>query len=512
MMELEMRRLTLLIALALGVAGTAGLASTADAGVVVVLSVRGDDSGELERMLGDAVAESHELRNDDDYQKVARREGLGSEDDRDIADVARKLGADIVIDPSLRRQDGGYVFRIKLRDRTGKVAKTMVVKMRKSRLGSSGKRDVAKELTDTIAAVLEADDGGGRRRGGRDRDDDDDDDDDDDRASRRDRDRDDDDEDEDDDRASRRDRDDDDEDDEDDDRARRRDRDDDDDDLDDEDDDRDRRGRKRRKKGAAPREIRRAAIVLETGVTGVKRTLTFSSRQNFEEAPRGYQGTFVPAGRVALELYPVAFAAPKSIAAGLGLYAEYEQVISLITRSERQPDVELPTQQVHWSVGGRFRFAFGDAPNLPSLVLSVGYGRRAFVVDRSPLPDGERLDLPDVDYRIIEPGVQLRIPVGTERVVLTLAGQALLFRTTGPIQTPQEYGAAKVTGVEGWVALDAAITRMVQLRLRGGLSQVGFDFTGNGMMSNLRDMDPAQDVGGALDRWLGTSASLAVLY
>jgi hypothetical protein len=104
------------------------------------------------------------------------------------------------------------------------------------------------------------------------------------------------------------------------------------------------------------------------------------------------------------------------------------------------------------------------------------------------------------------------VPIGTERLVLTLAAQAMLIRDTGEIQTPEQYGAAKVTGVEGSVSIDAAITRHVLLRLRGGMSQVGYDFTGNGAMSNNRDGDPNQDVGGALDRWLGTSAALAVAY
>jgi len=252
--------------------------------------------------------------------------------------------------------------------------------------------------------------------------------------------------------------------------------------------------------------------VVETGVIALKRTLSFSSRADFELPPQGYKGTFAPAGHVAVELYPAAITAPHSVVGGLGVYAAYDQVFGLVTRSTNAPDVDLTTQQVHWSVGARFRYAFGDLPNLPSVVIGVGYSRRAFTIDRSALPDGQLLDLPDVDYRAIEPSLQLRVPIGTERLALTLAAQALLMRTTGAIQQPEEYGAAKVTGVEGSVTIDAAITRRILLRLSGGMSQVGFDFNGNGRMSNMRDADPNQDVGGALDRWLGTSASLAVNY
>lgn len=506
---IALRRLTLAAAVALS-ATTA--VATAEAGVVVVLSVRGSDDGDLERMLGDAVAEDHELRNDTDYSKVARREGVsGSDDPRDIATVARILGADVIVDPSLRREDGGYVLRIKLRDRTGKVAKTMVVKMRKPRLGTSGKRDVAKELADTLSAVLDRRGGGSDRDRARDdRDDDEERDDGGDDRRVRDRDRDDDDDEERDDRRAR-----DDEDDDERDGRRVRDRDDEDeDDRFDEDDDEDDRGRRRRRRraGEEPREIRRAGVVVEAGTMALKRTLSFSSQADLEMAPRGYTGSFVPAARFSIELYPVAFSAPKNVAAGLGVYAEYDRAFLLSTKSDRVANLSLPTEQTHWSIGARFRYAFGDAPNLPSIILGGGYSRRAFMVDRSALPADETLDLPDVDYKAIEVGAQLRVPIGTERLVLGLAGQGLLFRDAGPIQDPSEYGAAKVTGVEGSVTIDAAITRRVLLRLRGGIAQIGFDFTGNGRMSNNRDSDPEQDVGGALDRWLGAAASLGVMY
>lgn len=292
------------------------------------------------------------------------------------------------------------------------------------------------------------------------------------------------------------------------------------DELDDEDrddrddrDDEDSRGRRRRRRGATDeREIRRPAIVVETGAMALSRTLSFSSRPNFDQAPKGYKGSFVPAGRVAVELYPMAFGSPRSVAAGLGVYAAYERAFLLTTRSDQTPDVKLTTEQSHLEVGARFRYAFGQSPALPSIIVGVGYSRRAFVVDRAALVDRPPLDLPDVDYRTIEPGLTLRLPLGTDRLALSLTGQGMLVQSTGAIQTPAEYGAAKVTGVAGAAIIDAAITPRVLLRLRADVTQLGFDFLGKGEMSNNRDNDPAQDVGGALDRWLGAAANLAVSY
>ena len=486
-----MRRLASLVAFAT-ILGTAPIAA---AGVVVVMSVGGDDSGELERMLDDAVADKHELRNSEDFNRVARKEGLGSSDARDIGDVARALSADVVIDASLRRDDGEYVLRVKLRDRRGKVAKTMFVRMKAPRLGPAGKREVARELHDALDRMLR---GGDDDRGDRDDRDDPDrsDRDDPDRDDRDDRDRDD---------RDDRDRDDD------DDRVSRRD-DDDDPDLDDRDrDDDDDRGFRRRRR-PAEREIRRPAIVFEAGAMALNRTLSFSSQADLTSAPKGYKGSFVPAGRIAVELYPMAFGSPRSVAGGLGVYAVYERAFLLTTRSDQTPDVKLGTEQSHLEVGARFRYAFGNAPNLPSITLGVGYNRRAFVVDRAALAERPPLDLPDVDYRTIEPGLALRLPLGTDRLAFTVAGQGMLVQTTGPIQSVQEYGAAEVTGVAGSAIIDAAITPRVLLRLRADFTQYGFDFLGRGEMSNNRDNDPDQDVGGALDRWLGAAANLAVSY
>ena len=46
----------------------------------------------------------------------------------------------------------------------------------------------------------------------------------------------------------------------------------------------------------------------------MNRTLSFSSSADLVRAPKGYKGSFVPAGRVAVELYPIAIAAPQNIA------------------------------------------------------------------------------------------------------------------------------------------------------------------------------------------------------
>jgi hypothetical protein len=87
------------------------------------------------------------------------------------------------------------------------------------------------------------------------------------------------------------------------------------------------------------------------------------------------------------------------------------------------------------------------------------------------------------------------------------------MKKAGAIQNPAEYGAARITGGEGEAIIDAAITRMILLRLRGSYTLIGYDFVGNGEQTNNRDGNAdTQDVGGARDVWIGATAALAVIY
>jgi hypothetical protein len=228
--------------------------------------------------------------------------------------------------------------------------------------------------------------------------------------------------------------------------------------------------------------------------------------------PRGYHGAFVPAARVSGELYPIAFANRASPAGGLGFYGDYARVLKLTTRSTEAATVALPTSQVRWEVGLRFRYAFGSKPSYPSVAVSVGYGRRAFIVDRTPLA-GRTLDLPDVDYEVITPGLLLRVPLGTARLALLAGGRFLAVRSAGAIQSPNEYGAATLTGLDAEAGFDVTITSKLVLKARGEMSRLGYDFTGNGAQTRNRDMDPEdQDIAGAADQWISASASLGFTF
>jgi hypothetical protein len=155
---------------------------------------------------------------------------------------------------------------------------------------------------------------------------------------------------------------------------------------------------------------------------------------------------------------------------------------------------------------------FGTKPTSFSLTLQANYMARQFIVDRSKLEQGNIIDLPDVSYKGYSAGLDVRIPLGA-RVALFAGGGAIFVTTTGAIQSVNEYGQAKVTGGEGRLGVDIAITDRMAVALSADACQMGFKFTGTGQMAINRDGDPTtKDVGGATDRYISAAATFGVLY
>jgi hypothetical protein len=252
-------------------------------------------------------------------------------------------------------------------------------------------------------------------------------------------------------------------------------------------------------------------IRVDMGVSVLQRKLSFNSR-SFEQAPKGYTNGAVPGGRLEAELYPFAFGNPTSAAAGLGIAGEFDQTFALNLQSTAQPGTKFPATERHYSVGLRYRIAFGSKATSPSLTIGAGYARHTFKVNRTALMMGNVIDLPDVDYKGYDPGLLFRIPLGGS-VALLFGGRALLVTTTGSIQTPGQYGQAKVTAGSGMFGLDFVFGNRYALRIAAEAAQMGFAFTGGAEMTNNRDGEPAtKDVGGASDRYIGGAATFGVLY
>jgi hypothetical protein len=270
-------------------------------------------------------------------------------------------------------------------------------------------------------------------------------------------------------------------------------------------------------RGEAARAANRAAIRLDVGGSFSRRSLGFTFRRDLDPGqrpPAFAQNGVVPGARFELDVYPLAFSNGDGALAGLGVGVEYDKVVSSKVQAIDGPEegkVATVNQQIY-TASLRYRIAFGKKPTSPTTTLGLGYGRRTFRVN-NVFMDRANLDLPDTDYKYIAPLVAFRLPF-TKTVALFGAGEAMLIRDAGPIQEPVEYGRAKVFGIDATAGIDIVFNNRFALRLAGELTQIGYTFVGaGGERSNNRDGDPTTlDVGGALDRSLGGSATLAVLY
>jgi hypothetical protein len=281
---------------------------------------------------------------------------------------------------------------------------------------------------------------------------------------------------------------------------------------DDDDDDDDEMSATVRVRKQNPHTANRVAVRLDAGVSFANRSYKFNT-QNFEGQPRGFKSAPVPGARFEVEMYPIAFLNPRNIAAGLGFAADFDKTLALDLQSTGDDaGKKFPTKQQNYSVGGRFRIAFGRTATSPTTTLGFSYGRRTFKVDSSMATNPNTFfDVPDTDYKFLAPSLAFRIPFASS-FALIAEGYGMLVRNAGQIQDNTHYGQAKVLGFGGQGGFDITFANRFALRLVGEYTQIGYSFTGTGERSNNLDDDPEKDVGGMADKAIGGSATLGVLY
>lgn len=462
----------LVIAIALAVASGTAMAKPK----VAIVPLEGDRSGDVQDAVTDAIGDDADVAGPKSVTRALDKLGLDTEmSDKDLKKLSGELEVDAIVRGSYRTEDGKHIIHFKLFVR-GKKVRGFTIEFG-SLSSDRFKEALHDKLVDKLSAGEVADD---------------------------------------EDRPKKHD-------DEDEDRPKKHD--------DDADDDGDRDDEHSKKKRVARKgdddddeEIEEVstikqpghnaahdAIRVDFGISALQRNLTFNSR-SFEQAPKGYKNGVVPGGRLEAEMYPFALSNPTSAAAGLGIAGELDQTFALNLQSTAQPGTKFPVTERHYSIGLRYRIAFGSRATSPSLTIGAGYARHTFTVNRKQLQMGNVIDLPDVDYKGYDPGITFRIPLGST-VALLFGGRALLVTTTGQIQTSGQYGQAKVTAGSGMFGLDFVFANRYALRLVAEASQMGFAFTGGAEMTNNRDGDPAtKDVGGAADRYIGGALTFGVLY
>jgi len=253
-----------------------------------------------------------------------------------------------------------------------------------------------------------------------------------------------------------------------------------------------------------------AAVRADLGVSLAQRNVQFQT-SGVAGTPKNFTDNPVPGVRFAGELYPFAFGDPHGWLAGFGIAGEVDQSMPF-NLATAEPGVQLKGTERHYSVGVRYRIAFGHAETSPTLTLGVGYAAQTYTADRSGLATASSFDVPDVDYQMFDPGLALRLPLG-RRFAFTLEGRGLLVTSAGAVQQPDQYGTTKLYGGTGSAGVELLFGNRVAVRVAVEATQLNLKFDGNGALSNNRDGNPMTvDVSQALDNYFGGSATLAVMY
>ena len=511
---------------------------------VVLMDIDGKGGSSLRRQISDLIDRNHAVLPGSAYEKISRRRRLTKINAANIRRVCRDMGCDAVIIGTLSRTDGGYIFVLQIREAiTGQVSKKIPMRLRKPRLSRALARGLKTRLLD---AIDELDSVGVQEPGGRDdsnrgssrRDDEDEEirlreariaerrkrqkelerererelekplkdrdrdrgrDKDSKRRSTRDfeedldigRDR-----DRDRDRDDRRDWDRDDRD-----RGRDRDR-----DLD---LDRDRRRPDRGRRGddldldddlrnRMKRDPRDYPFSASFGASFQQRQLIFNARPELvgDQVPTPYQGSFAPAATFNGELYPFAFMEDASSGLrGLGIGVHYDRVFGLQVQSGN--NISNAFQQ-RFEAGIRYRINFGTRSTLPSITASLYYGQLAFLF---LVDDQQMLDVPNVTYSAISPGLALRIPFSSSFALLA-EGKVMGVLSAGDIQLENEYGAGRIVGFDADAGLEITIKNHFLIRGGARLTFVDYAFDGSGDKTERDGVAPF-DVGGARDQYLG---------
>lgn len=515
---------------------------------IVVLELQGDRAEDFQDELVAFLKKKHSVVPTKKWIEAAEDLSATRVTDKNVKKVAKKLSIDGVISGTVEKRGSRYYLRLTLRAGTdGKTVTTAELVERAPRFSAEGRATLTDELLgaidelessgDDAADDEDADDGRGFGRGkARDRDADDDADADDDDGGRRltakqraakekaarekaKRDR------------ARRDRDDDDEiemtGDEatgDDDDARpgrgRRDR----DrvaDARDDDDDEAPLGRRRDDdedveiEGVAdgdlgPADPRVRPFDVAAGLSFTARRLSFDTSLTTNQ-PLGYKSNPVAGVQVGADLFPLAFNRKnRSITRNLGLTFVFDRVIKIESQIQQSGMVyKLGTTEQHYGVGAIYRHLVGAKL---TVTASVRYNRRKFVIDHANAAMPDAVDIPDVSYTYVDPGVGLRYVLGP-KMAFGADVRYLVVTDTGAMQSDQQYGGTKASGVDLGGRFDYQVGAKLLVRAALGLTRIAATYDGTGPLTSNRDGDTTtQDVSGATDLYVGGALTGVYLF
>jgi hypothetical protein len=128
------------------------------------------------------------------------------------------------------------------------------------------------------------------------------------------------------------------------------------------------------------------------------------------------------------------------------------------------------------------------------------------MADRSGLMAGAVLDMPDVDYTALAPGVLARIEAAPAVALFAQVDVPLILKS-GDIQSATSYGRGKVIAFDLRAGAQIALGPHYALALAAEFDQVGISFEAG---PNSKAM--TRSVSGATDRTIALTATVGIDY
>jgi hypothetical protein len=248
------------------------------------------------------------------------------------------------------------------------------------------------------------------------------------------------------------------------------------------------------------------------GVSFVSRRLTFTTTEGTQALPQGYDGGLVPGVYAAVDLYPVALLDRRGhgIARDFGISVVVDKVLVLKSKLASAGEQSLPTDQTRYGAGLVYRWNFGSSSTSPTIKVSARYNKLSFSIDESKADNPAAIEIPDVSYSYIDPGVGLRLPLG-ERLAFLAEGHYIYVLDAGQFEDADQYGKGSVFAFDADAGAEFAITSNLVARAGARYMQYSTSLDGQGDLTD-RDGDGVQDVTRAKDAYLGFYATAGLVF
>ncbi len=235
------------------------------------------------------------------------------------------------------------------------------------------------------------------------------------------------------------------------------------------------------------------SVWLDAGAAALHRSLVYETTG--AAAPPPPVGTISASGQLEAELYPFAFDSLAPPSAGLGLAAAVRKTVGL-SIAVPGTTTSAPINEARYMIGARYRFHFGTT----TLATGLSYWRQVFIADRSGLPMGAMLDMPDTAYQAVAPGGALRF-AATPTIAVYVSLDIPLVFASGSITTGTQLGKATVIAGAGEGAVDFLLGPHYGLRFAALYDRFDFLFDA-----------PRRGVSAAIDSTFALTATFALIY